>query len=155
MILIFGKAGACWRDEFVKMVMDNIKDKKSVLMADTVRNNATLNYVLNYRKYMNIRPKKCKIRKQFLKYSNGKCYNQVVGMNYIAKVPWIIAQYLLEPCKYTGQRFKLTSATLIVKGGGDITQIKKYGEMEDYQHGRRVHRWMIHPNFGTDRVRNH
>ena len=141
MILIFGIAGACRRDELVKMVIDNIEDKQSILIVKIpdskthtsrtfiVTNNTTLDYVSIYRKYMNIRPKNCKIRRLFLKYSNGKCHNQGVGMDYIAKVPQNIAQYLglPEPCKYTGHCFRRSSATLLVNGGSDITQLKKHG----------------------------
>ena len=140
-ILIFGIAGACRRDELVKLVMDDIEDKQSILIVKIpdsktytsrtfiVTNNATLDYISIYRKYMNIRPKNCKIRRLFLKYSKGKCNNQVVGMNYIAKVPKNIAQYLglPEPCKYTGHCFRRTSATLLVNRGGDITQLKIHG----------------------------
>ena len=140
-ILILGIAGACRRDELVKMVMDDIEDKQSVLIVRipdsktynsrtfTVTNNANLDYLSIYRKYISLRPKNCTIRRLFLKYSNGKCQNQVVGMNSIAKVPKDIAQYLglPEPCKYTGHCFRRTSATLLVNGGGDITQLKKHG----------------------------
>ena len=50
-------------------------------------------------------------------------------MNYIAKVPQNIAQYLglPEPCKYKGHCFRRSSATLLVNGGGDILQLKKHG----------------------------
>lgn len=140
-ILIVGIAGACRRDELVKMVVDDIEDKESILIVNipdsktynsrtfTVTNNATLDYLSIYRKYISLRPKNCTNRRLFLKYSNGTCHNQVVGMNSIAKVPKDIAQYLglPEPCKYTGHCFRRTSATLLVNGGGNITQLKKHG----------------------------
>lgn len=140
-ILILGIAGACRRDELVKMVVDDIEDKESILIVKipdsktynsrtfTVTNTTTLDYLSIYRKYISLRPKNCTIRRLFLKYSNGMCYNQAVGMNSIGKVPKDIAQFLglPEPCKYTGHCFRRTSATLLVNGGGDITQLKKHG----------------------------
>lgn len=139
--LILGIAGACRRDELVKMSVDDIEDKQSILIVKipdsktynsrtfTVTNNAKLDYLSTYRKYISLRPKNCTTRRLFLKYSNGTCKNQVVGMNSIAKMPKDIAQYLKlpEPCKYTGHCFRRTSATLLVNGGGDITQLKKHG----------------------------
>jgi len=140
-ILILGIAGACRRDELVKMTVDDIEDKQSILIVTipdsktytsrtfTVTNTATIDYLSIYRKYVSLRPINCTIRRLFLHYWHGICHNRVVGMNYIAKVPKDIAQYLglSEPCKYTGHCFRRTSATLLVNGGGDITQLKKHG----------------------------
>lgn len=143
-VLIMGIAGACRRDELVKMTVDDIEDKDSVLIVKvpdsktrqsrifTVTDNkdTPVKYLSLYRKYIALRPKNDDTpRRLFLRYNNGKCTTQVTGMNIIGKIPKDIAQYLKLPdCNlYTGHCFRRTSATLLVNGGGDIIQLKRHG----------------------------
>ncbi|KAJ8911009.1 hypothetical protein NQ315_011274, partial [Exocentrus adspersus] len=59
----------------------------------------------------------------------GKCTNQVIGKNTIAKIPYRIAIFLnLDDSKgYTGHSFRCTSATLLVNAGTDILTLKRHG----------------------------
>lgn len=145
MVLIFGIAGACRRDELVKMTVDDIEDKGSILIvripdSKTKRSRIftitddnsenSIHYISIYRKYIKLRPKTVNTpRRLFLKYNKGQCFNQVVGMNSIAKIPSEIAAYLKLPdCHlYTGHSFRRSSATLLVNGGGDMIQLKRHG----------------------------
>lgn len=81
------------------------------------------------KQYFDLRPKTVKTHQFFIKYSNGKCFSQPVGINTIGKVPFEIATYLqLEnPQNYTGHCFRRSSATLLADGGGDILSLKRHG----------------------------
>lgn len=144
-ILIFGIAGACRRDELVKMTTNDIKEEGSVLVV-TVPNSETnkgrvftiindressppLDYVGICKKYFKLRFEKTASDRLFLKYSKGICMNQAVGKNNIAKIPSDVANYLglPEPSQYTGHCFRRTSATLLGNTGGDTTQQKRHG----------------------------
>lgn len=141
-----GIAGACRRDELIKMKIDDIECKESLLIVcipdsktnqsrkftiinDTAEN--AIDYVGYYKKYIHLR-EQCKNnlgRRLFFRYSKGRCTNQVIGMNTIGKIPSDIAKYLnlSNPNLYTGHCFRRTSATLLVHGGGDLIQLKKHG----------------------------
>lgn len=69
-----------------------------------------------YRQYLASRPwDSTTPRRLFLKYTNGRCAKQVVGMNIISKIPRDIAEFLnLPECElYTGRCFRRTSAKLL------------------------------------------
>lgn len=86
-----------------------------------------MNYLEIVRNYLKLRPREAILKRLFLRYSNGACYNQPVGVNTIAKIPFQIAKFLKlsQPSLYTGNCFKRMSATL--NAGGDITQFKRLG----------------------------
>ncbi|KAJ4429876.1 hypothetical protein ANN_22080 [Periplaneta americana] len=65
----------------------------------------------------------------FHRFSNGKCTNQVVGMNTIGRVPSNIAKFsnLNDPDSYTGHAFGRTSATLLANTGADTLALKRHG----------------------------
>lgn len=67
-----------------------------------------------YRKYKALRPSHATTKRLFLKYRNGKCANQHVGINQIGEIPSRIALFLKkeEPKKYTGHCYRKTSSTL-------------------------------------------
>lgn len=84
------------------------------------------------KKYMNIHPANHENNNDlsfFLKYSNGKCTRQTVGINKLGSVPNQIATYLgLPDAKtYTGHCFRRTSATILVDAGGDLLDLKRHG----------------------------
>lgn len=144
-----GIAGACRRDELIKMELKDIDDRESFLVVripDSKTNQSrtfaiinsaeenAIDYMFYYRKYFNLR-QQCQIKSNniiqrlFLRYSKGKCFNQVIGMNTVGKVPSEIASFLKLPDKhlFTGHCFRRTSATLLVNDGGDLIQLKKHG----------------------------
>ncbi|KAJ8910064.1 hypothetical protein NQ315_013319 [Exocentrus adspersus] len=136
-------AGACRSDELINMVLEDISDTGDILVLQipdsktNIKRTFTItNEILNgvsildmYRKYLDCRsPKTCHSR-FFVTYVKGKCTNQVIGKNTIAKIPYRIAIFLnLDDSKgYTGHSFRLTSATLLVNAGSDILTLKKHG----------------------------
>lgn len=142
-MLIFGIAGACRSDELVNMVLEDISDKGDILVVQipdsktNIKRTFTItNEILTgvsvldmYRKYLDCRsPKTCHSR-FFVSYAKGKCTNQVIGKNTIAKIPYRIAIFLnLDDSKgYTGHSFRRTSATLLVNAGSDILTLKRHG----------------------------
>ncbi|XP_057321217.1 uncharacterized protein LOC130671799 [Microplitis mediator] len=137
-ILIFGVSGACRRGELSSMTTNNIKivDESTILvqLPKTKTNVArsftiidTFNEVV--KKYMSTRPKETKIDRFFLKYANGKCQQQPMGINKIGSIPKIIAEYLKlpEPELYTGHSLRRTSATLLADAGADLLTLKRHG----------------------------
>ena len=77
-----------------------------------------------------LRPSNVEINRFFLCYRNGKCTRQVIGVNTIANMPRIAAQFLKlsEPERYTSHTFRRTSATLLADSGADILTLKRHGE---------------------------
>jgi integrase len=131
-------SGACRREEPVKMTITDVEDKDSLLIVKvpdskthcervfTVSNLESINI---FRKYRALRLSHASGDRLFLKYANGKCINQNVGINKIGEMPSLIAMRLLkdEPKKYTGHCFRRSSATLLANAGGDIISIKRHG----------------------------
>ena len=126
------------------MVITNIEDKESALLIhipdskthiqrtfSVIQNSGVpgLNLIDIYRKYISLRPNNAKSKHLFLAYRNGKCVNQIVGINSFSKLPSTVAKYLNlpEPSTYTGHSFRRTSASLLVDSGGDLIQLKKHG----------------------------
>ena len=61
----------------------------------------------------------CSVDKFFLRYSNGKCVKQSIGINKFASMPKDIATFFNLPNadQYTGHSFRRTSTTLLVDAG--------------------------------------
>lgn len=80
-------------------------------------------------KYQALRPAKVTTEHFFIKYTNGKCINQNIGINTIRTLPKKIATFLKlpDPECYTGHSFRRTSTTFVADSGADITQIKRHG----------------------------
>lgn len=136
--MIMGISGALRRDELVKMTIDDIKEEDAVLIVtipDTKTNRTrvftitNLNFIKIYLKYAALRPKNINSRRLFLRYENGKCTAQVVGVHTIGKIPTMIAKYLGLPNSeaYTGHCFRRSSATLLANTGADMSILKRHG----------------------------
>ncbi|XP_034939162.1 uncharacterized protein [Chelonus insularis] len=120
--LIFGVSGACKRDELCYLTVDNIEDKDSVLLVriPSRRNNRRRSFFVEkkcyeiVKKYMSLRPKDVKTPRFFLKYSNGRCYQQVIGVNTFSTMPKKIAKFLKlpNPEAFTGHCFKHSRVVL-------------------------------------------
>lgn len=65
----------------------------------------------------------------FLQLRNGKCTNQVICKNCIAKIPKEIAKYLGLPDHdlYTGHSFRRTSTTILADTDVGIETLKRHG----------------------------
>ncbi|KAK9751931.1 Phage integrase family [Popillia japonica] len=134
-VLVLGVAGAMRCDEIVKLRIDNVEDVKSALIikipdTKTKRSRSFTvlgeNYLCVYRKYIALRPPSLVERRLFLRYVNGMCLEMVVGIHKISAAAQEVATFLkLDNWKeYTGHALRRTSATLLVKGGGDFTCLK-------------------------------
>lgn len=124
------------------MATTDIEDKGSVLIVNIPDSKTNIqrtfvinaspgngpNYIDIYRKYLSLRPKTDQTR-LFVCYRAGKCINQMVGKNTIAKIPTKIAEFLKLPnaINYTGHSFRRTSASLLANSGGDILALKQHG----------------------------
>lgn len=140
---IFGLAGACRREELMKITTDDIEDNGNILIVTIpcTKTNKPRKFVVCdpgedkpsyidlYQKYKALRPKNCQHKRFFLYYKNGKCTSQNVGINTFGKMPCNIAGYLglKNPELYTGHCFRRSSATLLANSGCNITNIKRHG----------------------------
>lgn len=125
------------------MLIDDIEDKESVLIIKIPNTKTNIsrtfivsnggventNYISFYRKYVELRPPNTPTRRFFLRYKNGICNKQVVGMNIFANMPKQIASFLNLPnvSSYTGHCFRRSSATLLADAGASITTLKRLG----------------------------
>ena len=64
----------------------------------------------------------------FVSYRSGKCTKQAIGINTIAKLPKMIAEYLKLPSPelYTSHCFRRSSASLLADSGVDISVLKRH-----------------------------
>ncbi|KAJ8918238.1 hypothetical protein NQ315_014108 [Exocentrus adspersus] len=133
--LILGVAGACRCNELTFLDISDVQDKGSylyVLIPDTKTNISrsfrvmeeafSVNAVEMCRKYISLRPKSAG-RRFFLRYVDGKCTTQHVGINTISKTFSKVASFLglPDPESFTGHGMRRSSATLLANAGGDIT----------------------------------
>lgn len=137
-ILIFGIYGACRRSELLNLTIDDIEDKDSIIIVK-IQDSKThtqrtfiisnLTYIKLYRKYYTLRPEFTTNRRFFIRYVNGKCVKQVIGINKIRNTPKEIATYLKlsEAESYTGHCFRRSSATLLADSGADFASLKRHG----------------------------
>ncbi|KAJ8917570.1 hypothetical protein NQ315_000053 [Exocentrus adspersus] len=84
-----------------------------------------------YRKHVASRNPETPHSRFFVAFHQGKCTQQVMGKNTLAKIPYKIAQFLkLEnEHQHTGHCLRRTSATLLVNAG-DILTLKQHGGWE-------------------------
>uniref|UniRef100_A0A1Y1NJ05 Tyr recombinase domain-containing protein n=1 Tax=Photinus pyralis TaxID=7054 RepID=A0A1Y1NJ05_PHOPY len=102
----------------------NTKTKKP--RSFTITGEQYLNF---YRKYASLRPADMNTNRFFIKYQNGKCHRQVVGIHKLTSTAQEVATYLgLPDLKlYTGHCLRRTSATLLMNAGADISALKRHG----------------------------
>ena len=143
MVLIFGVYGACRRAELANLDPVNVEDvggcfkvtipdtktKVSRTFVITSGNVPQLDLTEVVRKYIKLRPSKAKQDRFFVAYRNGKCINQVIGVNTVGDMPAKIATYLKlqNPKSYTGHCFRRSSASLLADAGADISVLKRHG----------------------------
>lgn len=140
MAFIFGIAGACRREELAHLKVDNIEDLGHLLLIKIPDNKTnkprsftvTGEFLDYYRRYVLLRPTQGLTFSEsrfFLRYCNGKCCKQVVGIHKFGSIPKEIATFLkLSNAEdYTGHCFRRTSATLLVDAGANLTSLKRHG----------------------------
>jgi integrase len=119
--------GACRRQELHCLMFENVKDLNGALLVNVLNTKnktdrtftITGKYYHLIKKYIDLRPAGCRNEKFFIKYYNGKCTNQNIGINTFGNLGKIVASYmeLPNPELYTGHCFRRTSATLLIDAG--------------------------------------
>ncbi|KAJ8675987.1 hypothetical protein QAD02_011773 [Eretmocerus hayati] len=138
-ILIFGFLGAMRREEISKLkrndVTDGVDSNGNHYLLVQVNNTKTKvdrpfaicdqDLYLICKKYMGIREKILESDRFFMRYANGKCTNQAIGIDTCGGIPKRIGEYLKLPeaSRYTGHCLRRTSATFLIDAGGDITAL--------------------------------
>lgn len=140
--LIMGIAGACRCNELTYLKVGDVKDKGAYLLItipDTktyvsrcfavMEDGFCVNAVDICRRYMLLRPVNVTTDRFFLRYLDGKCTVQCVGINTMSKVPTSVASFLKLPDaeSYTGHSMRRSSATMLANAGSDLTTIKRHG----------------------------
>lgn len=135
---MLGVAGACRREELVNITTKDIEilNKSSALIKiPKTKTNIQRSFTISddffniFEKYRALRPANATTNRFFLNYRNGKCTQQVIGINKFGSMPKEIATYLNlpDPKSYTGHTFRRTSATLLAEAGADVTVLKRHG----------------------------
>lgn len=140
-ILVMGVFGGLRRDELVKMTIDDIEDRGTVLVIKVPETKTSTSKsftiieedlgALNLiKKYTTLRPAGIKERRFFLTYRKGRCTVQPIGKNTIGSVPTLIAKFLkLDNAEaYTGHCLRRTSSTLLVEAGASFETLKQHGK---------------------------
>lgn len=142
MILIFGIAGACRRQELTSLTTTCIEDRGTHFLVQIidmetkkvryfriepgeVRNMNVLEII---RMYLALRPANINHNRFFINYLNEKCTVQPVGVHKIGRVPQVVAKYLrLENAQlFTSHCFKRTWASILANSGVTIGEIKRH-----------------------------
>lgn len=136
--LIFGVLGACRRHELCNLTVNDLEDKLDMLLvrlpiSKTDRPRlfvVTDDFYQIYKRYANLRPKHVTTTRFFLNYRNGKCSQQVIGINSFGSMPKSVAIFLKlhDPKSYTGHTFRRTSATLLAESSAELLIRRKPGE---------------------------
>ena len=143
-ILIFGICGALRCDEIFNLKVNDIEDlgNRYLVTIQTTKNDYNTETITASRqlligslfyniikKYISLRPTEKFTDKFFIRYQQGKCIRQVIGINKIYEIPRIIATYLKlnDPKKYTGHCYRRTGATLLAESGADFSKVKQLG----------------------------
>lgn len=133
-MFICGLFGACRREDLYNLKANkvNFSAEFALFHIPPTENKRNKYFVVTgkslniLKKYAKLRPKNCKSDHFFIKYTKGKCCNQVVGINKIASVPKEIAQFLKlkDPHLYTDHAFRRSAFTTLVEPGGKLEQLK-------------------------------
>ncbi|CAH1126098.1 unnamed protein product [Ceutorhynchus assimilis] len=120
--LVFGVAGACGRQELVRLKVTDIVDMndKLLITLPATRGERTRSFLITkhldfYRKYTAARPPDMDSPRFFFKYAGGRSYRQVIGIHKFGKMPQVIAKFLKLPnaIEYTGHCLRRTSGALL------------------------------------------
>lgn len=136
-VLGFGIVGVCRGDELTNLKCSYVRDigEEIVVQIPTTKSKVPKMNVIGgeftniIRRYIALRPANATTDRFFLQYRNGKCINQVIGKNCIAKFPKDIATFLGldDPESYTGHSYRRTGTTIAANNGANLEQLKRIG----------------------------
>ncbi|KAI4459400.1 phage integrase-related [Holotrichia oblita] len=137
-VVIYAIFGSCRRHEMCDLRMSDIKREGSVFIInirpskiEKGRKFAVVDFDIFYAKlfdqYISLRPDNISTDRVFLKYNNGKCIKQAVGINTFGKCPDIVVRFLdlSDAVKYTGHAFRRSSATIMANSGMSVDELKR------------------------------
>ncbi|KAJ8911007.1 hypothetical protein NQ315_011272 [Exocentrus adspersus] len=130
-ILIFGVAGACRRQELVTLSTTCVQDCEThflVKLEDT-KTKAERSFIITPEDTVPFDLPGLRTIDFFVNYIKEKCTVQPVGIHKIGSVPSLVAKFLhLENfSSYTGHCFRRSSATLLANAGANMEVIKRHG----------------------------
>lgn len=137
-VAVMGLFGALRCDEFVKMLVEHVQKEGNLLVVSvpiTKTKQAKKfvidkpNFIAIIEKYKSLRPPNTPIDRFFLKYENGKCRRQPIGINKFYKMPMQIAEFLKlpDPKSYTGHTFRRSSASWLGNQGASKRMLQNHG----------------------------
>lgn len=100
--MAFGISGACRREEMYNLTTDDVHDNDSLFKIDIThtKTDKPRSFVISeefhriIKQYIDLKPKETSLKKLFIKFQNGKCYRQPVGIHKFENIPKEIATYL-------------------------------------------------------------
>ncbi|KAJ8664477.1 hypothetical protein QAD02_006139 [Eretmocerus hayati] len=136
--LILGVLGAMRREEFTELELRNVVDHGEYILVRVTKtkNHVPRSFLIEdpnlYRickVYIEARIMVLENDRFFLRYSNGRCVNQAIGINTFGGMPRRIAEYLKLPnyMDFTGHSFRRTSATFLADAGADTLTLRRHG----------------------------
>lgn len=137
LVLIFGICGCLRCDEITNLKVQDVEDLGNKYLVSIHYNKNDYGgqcivgnlFYDKVKKYISLRPTDMTSDSFFLKYKEGKCFHQNIGVHKIGEMPSQIASYLqlTQSEKYTGHCFRRTSATLLSDSGASMLMIKQLG----------------------------
>ncbi|XP_051167287.1 uncharacterized protein LOC127285356 [Leptopilina boulardi] len=136
-VVIFGLSGCCRKGEIYAVKASHIT-KQGALFAVEIpdtKNNVPRKFIIDsvyaptVQKYLDLRPAKVQRENFFLQYHNGKCTNQVIGINTVGSMPRKVAEFLglKDPQEYKGHSLRRTSATVLADTGATTLDLQRFG----------------------------
>lgn len=135
--MILGITGAIRREELRNLTIRDIEHHTNMILIKIPRtkNDVARKFTVDgdfyniFKKYEALRPKETVSDRFFLCLRDGKCTQQVIGINTFGAMPKTIATYLglTNPDTYTGHSFRHTSATMLADVGADLLTLKRHG----------------------------
>ncbi|KAJ8671498.1 hypothetical protein QAD02_002757 [Eretmocerus hayati] len=124
-ILIYGICGCLRCDGILNIKVKDVEDlgDKLLVSVNDNKNEYSGQFIIGplfyqkVKKYMVLRRPHVTTDRFFIKYVNGECFNQPIGIHKIGEVPSYIAKYLGLPNQeeFTGHSLRRTSATLVAQ----------------------------------------
>ncbi|KAF2886344.1 hypothetical protein ILUMI_19829 [Ignelater luminosus] len=132
-----GIMGACLAQELHNMQIENLKDLNEAFFV-TIPNTKTKivrtftvtdNFYIICKKYLHLRPAGVPSQAFFLNCQKGRCSTQRIGINKFGVMAKEVTTYLKlpNPELFTGHTFRRSFVTLLIDGGGNITDLKRHG----------------------------
>ncbi|KAJ8672430.1 hypothetical protein QAD02_003689 [Eretmocerus hayati] len=138
-MLIFAICGCLRCDEIKNMKIHDIEDlgDRLLVSVNDNKNDYSGQFIIGTMFYAKVKSyialrekiKQLDTDRLFIRYKDGKCYSQPIGIHKIGETPCRIATYLglPKPERYTGHSFRRSSATLLSDSGATMQMIEQLG----------------------------